>query len=372
MHYSRICLGCAGLMSLAWATSASAALLVELNAANSSRDPEAWVNVAPAAGGGIGGEYGIEPDGGTANLSGVAPKLISRGAATYYTTSPLDGGEGSWGRTVMGGFGDFPGPTGNEPPLHLSSFSVEIWLRRLGDFLGGAEQHIMALRGGLFHDTFSTDPIDQFFAIFTRSDNGNPDDDEGLLDIVFAGSNDPVITEVIDVLSLPITTDFDQWVFTWNNATKNMGIFRNAVNQTNLTLSAVDFESGALLDNTAFFKAGSENSEARRFNGHISLVRIYDEVIDQSVIDANFALGAHAGLPIIGPPLVPTPLSGVARLTFDTADGHRYRLENTSSLVPEIWPQIPEFTVLGTGDPFTLFDSDGSSSEHYRVRLLVE
>jgi hypothetical protein len=349
-----------------FAATASGALLVELNGGNNPGDPDTWVNVAPGGSGGIGGEYSFEPNKGS-SINGGPPEQMSQGPLTYYTASPTNGANGAWGRMPIGG--GFPGTTGNEPPLQIADFTLEIWLRRLGDMIG-SEQMIMALLGGFEHSSYPEDPIDQTFAIYTQRDNSDTNDADGHLDIIFQGSFDNESDQRVDILPVPITTNFHQWVFAWNNTSNNLAIYQSSVLQTNLNFPNTTMLGSALMDNTSIFKARTENTDSRRFNGDIALVRIYDEVIDQSVIDANFAAGANAGVPPpAGPALTLAPQS-VARLVFESLPVDDYRLQHTSDVVLGNWVSAPEI-LLGTGDPMTVFGPNGSSPQTaYRLIVL--
>jgi hypothetical protein len=323
-------------------------------------DPVTWTNIAPVAEGGIGGAYSYMPDNGGANHLNQWPERISgrAGEVVFYSAAGERDAGGAWGRAQAGGFAGFVGPSGDEPQLQLGSFSFEIWLRRLG--FSDVEGQIAALAGASGSDP--TNRVDQIFMLFTQADRGDPNDGLEELDILIRGSFDTGISQSIDVLPLPVTADFDQWVFTWNNGSKQCRIYRNAVLASTVSFPDVTFTSSTIMDNNSFFKSGAENSDARVLNGDITVVRIYDEVIGQATIDANFALGPGAGITVPGPPITEAGFVQETGFEFSSVNGQNYRLERTTDELNGVWTKVPH-VVEGTGGTMTVFDPAGYSSD---------
>jgi hypothetical protein len=325
------------------------------------------------------------PENGPAGHTGVAPTLISgqQGSVVHYSASVANSATGAWGRSQKVGWTGFPGPTGNEPQLAVADFSIEIWMRRLGGLIG-SEGQIFSLSGapGTSDVAFAI----QGFSLFVQADNSDFNDDPDMLDIIVGtgppnfvdldndGIDDNTGTEYWranvkrnDLFTVPVTTDFEQYVLTWNNSSKDLNIYRNAALETtqNFAPSNVTYDSSVIMDNTSIFKTGAENTDGRRFNGDISLIRIYDEVIDQTTIDANFALGAGTVVP--GPKITEVGFVDDTVLVFTSLNGQNYALESTIDETTGVWVKAP-YTIEGTGGDITLYDPDGySTNKTYRL-----
>lgn len=145
------------------------------------------------------------------------------------------------------------------------------------------------------HSSLNSKSAGQFFALTLQDGDGTSLD----IDI-----RDPDLTRVHanDSLVLPARGDgdaFDHAVFAWNNSTSQMKIYFNNGAPSTVNLPGVTWDANVAMPFTSFFKANPHEPDARRFNGDISLIRIYDTTLSASQVSANFAAG----------PVIPEPAS---------------------------------------------------------------
>ena len=307
--------------------------LVELSAVTNptSRDravPKEWVNT----GGSLGGSYSTEPK--VMAVSGNPPVRyvsVPGGVSFYSTASGL--GTGSFGRNKIESYGG-TGPTGNEPSLRLTDFTIEVWLRRRGD--GDQDHDILGL-----WDSASGERC--FLQL-----NADHDADGNSLDIRMQGAGTASDAQVLDVLAIPKRTDgddFDHLVVTWDNSAHQAKVYFNNGSPSTHSLSATF--TRAPLTHSSFFKTNSQSPEERRFNGDIATVRIYDSVLTAQQIAANFAFGPEVPAPATTAP----PAAKGVRLThgetvyeIDRATGSVRRATDADR--PFIAPSHDHYTLL--------------------------
>ncbi len=206
------------------------------------------------------------------SLGGVAtafggPPVLTLGDPAYYSVP--DGGA----------FGNKTTPT------HYEHYSAEIWARRTGT--PGPENQIFGVSavGGV-----------QRIQVVTNEFGGNSES----IDLLLRGPGDAGPTFRTDVVGNAFPLDqFMQYVFTWDNTTKDFKIYQNGNNVVfseniaamNTTVSADTFAE--------IFKSNVDEIDARRFSGDISRFRFYDFALTGQQIQDNFDFGNAVSVPAL-------------------------------------------------------------------------
>jgi hypothetical protein len=247
-------------------------LLLNLEAANNTRhsDPVTrWTNLADPA-----TYLSKEPIGNPGALVfGSDPDNTA-----FYSASESQGSTGgSLGRVSVetGGSGRVA-----EPNLFLESFSVEIWLRRLGNQAHGNEHQVWGLRSALHNQSIGAGLVFR----------GDTSWDTWQFNLRGAG-----LSSVIHLSSVSIPSDgkFHQYVVTWNDPSRKLSVHvdGSATAVWSVTSPGQDYSPSEDMSMISVFKIFSPEPENRRFNGDISVFRVYNRVLSTGDIAANFENG---------------------------------------------------------------------------------
>jgi hypothetical protein len=220
--------------------------LYDFRAVDNSGEPGSWTNL-----GTLGGSLGVA--GNQPVLTAGDPHPTDN--PSYYSVpSP-----GSF--DILSGGGDVTIPDG---------FSYEIYLRRTAENSGGGEHQIAAIaeEGGT-----------KLFLDFTPV--GSTDG----IDLFLGGSN----AWKGDLVTLPVSNEFTHIVLTFDDNTDILNAYVNGGAPTVFDFSAdvIDLPAGAL-NNVTLFKARGSEPDDRRFAGDISVARLYDFVLSDQQVLANY------------------------------------------------------------------------------------
>ena len=219
--------------------------IYDFRASNNPGEPGSWTNL-----GSLGGSLGV-----VGNQPAVTP-----GTPAYYG--------------VQGAAGSFDMLSGGSDVNIENGFSYEMYLRRTGGDFGGGEHQLSAIAEGGGKKIFAA--LDQW---------GSTDDTA--ID-VFLYSSASVDAEYgqPDLVPLP-ENEWTHFILTVDDATDTGKVYINGGAPTTLDLSGVEFTSDAANDVTLFKVRGGEG-DGRRFNGDISVARLYDYVLTDQQAMANF------------------------------------------------------------------------------------
>jgi hypothetical protein len=240
-----------------------AGALIDLNAANNPRaGANEWENQGTA-----GGYLSVEPVGNP----GTPAQGVDADSTAFFSTAPSRGGGGSLGR--VDGTHNGSGRLG-EPSLFLQDFTLEVWARRVGGPLGG-EHQLWALRSVNHTQIFGWDLA-------------GPS-----LDTMRLAMRDTAMSGVtVDTgYVMPVDTSFHQYIMTWDNAAHRVELIADTVPVFNATEPNVNFSPAVDMWMTSLFKSFAIEGDSRRFNGDISIFRVYDFLLDAGQIAQNFASG---------------------------------------------------------------------------------
>jgi hypothetical protein len=336
----------------AWlAASSQAALLVDLNAANSGSN-SLWVS----SGGSFPGWY--EDD----DQLGAPVKETDVNGVTYFSTRNDNGCcNGFFGGDDSGGTQQHP--SGNEPQFVLNGtnpgdFTLELWLRKRGNRIG-ADHKIFGMK---------SPSGDERLTLFLR-DSGEGDA-ESLIDFNMRSSGSGTSVLLLDQHGLPNrsgTDAFTHLVMTWDNSAASMDVFDDGVLATNLMFAGVSFSALTVFGGTTiFYDFVNDSGGTRRFNGDIARVRIHDEILSLDNIVDNFLLGPNG---VAGP--IHTDditIDDVAVLQYTSEVGRLYNLEFTTDLISSSVWQRAGANIVGDGGVQFLYDPAGSdTNKAYRV-----
>ncbi len=198
------------------------------------------------------------------SLGGMAtafggPPVLTVGDPTYYS------------RPNGGAFGNLATAT------QWVDFSAEIWVRRTGN--AGSEHQIFGVSG-----VGGVPRIQVYTSVF-----GNADDMDVILRGTGAGSSGVNMTDAVPA-ALPLD-QFVQYVFTWNNTSKDFTIYRDGNNvafSQNLPTLITSLGADAWVE---LFKANVNEGDARGFNGDISRFRFYNVALTGQQVQDNFNFG---------------------------------------------------------------------------------
>jgi len=334
----------------AWfAASSQAALLVDLNAANSGSN-SLWVS----SGGSFPGWY--EDD----DQNGAPVKNTDVNGVTYFSTATAEAGQGFFGADDSGGTQQHP--SGNEPQFNLNGsnpgdFSFEVWMRKRGNRIGPAAT-ILGMK--------SANANERFFIHLWDSDGA-----ESLMDIGMRSEASGTQVYLIDQYGLPNRGDtdaFDHFVFTWDNSASTMDLYHDGVvGVSTMSFPGVTFSALTVFDGTTLFNSFANNASGNvRFNGDIARVRIHDEILSLDNIVDSFLLGPNG---VAGP--IHTDditIDDVAVLQYTSQVGRLYNLEFTTDLVSSSVWQRAGANIVGDGGVQFLYDPAGSdTNKAYRV-----
>jgi hypothetical protein len=256
----------------------------------------------------------------------------------YYTVS--DTGPANFGLS-----GD--PPANSEPEMFVNDFTIELWLRRQGETFSGehqifglrAEQHIERLSlslgtGGnaptnnLFLSEFSSPG---FFSANGVDSGVNLPADGNFHHVVLTFDNMPVGTPPPMVLYL-------------DNVATDLTAAVQAALQDEIAPAGPDPVDwiGLQFPWSSVFTAFNLET-ARRFNGDIAVVRVYDQALSAAEVDQNF----NAGIPPVTDPLATVPdVTGLALLPAAGAlVGANLQVGSTSQAAH---PTIPQGQVIRT------------------------
>ncbi len=307
-------------------------------------EPKQWENLGPLG--------GFIPQGGSASpLFGTDEDLV----AWYSFDGTIRGvGEASFGKR---------GNTNSEA-VNVEDFTVELWARRLGDKPPDphSEHHLFQFRDfgaqQIFTVTLAPDAtMSKFDTLrFDFIDEFGPRDN---------GSTGHVMQKE------SIFGDFHQYVFTFdNNDTGDFKLWVDGGASPEFTFnSIVQFSSGNAME---VFIGGIHQEVGRRFQGDISVFRVYDRLLSQGEIAANFAHGPSLGdtptpLPIVSSSVVQVP--GALEAAFDTEEGKEYGLQVTSDLVNGSWDDTGQSQTGDGGSKRLYYSLDAEDMTAARVVL---
>ena len=255
-----------------WAQEVTPGALYDFRAANNPGDPDSFTNL-----GTLGGSLGV---------SGTAPTR-TLGDIAYYD---VQAAPGAWD-----GLGDGAGGV----DISNGTFSYEILLRRTGDGFGSSEHQVATIAEGrttLFLDFKvggSNDGLDMIF----NDGNGHG----GWKFDLFAAPLNEWVHSVIT---------FDQWT-----GMANVYIDGGAPSTIDLSADGLDYTGATDENAVTLFKVRGREADNRRFDGDISVARLYDFVLDQQQVQDNYlaAIPEPSSIGLAGFGLLSLALAGRRR-----------------------------------------------------------
>jgi hypothetical protein len=330
-----------------FAASSQAALLVDLNAANSGSNT-IWENTATA----FPGWY--EDD----DQNGAPVKNTDVNGVTYFSTATAEGGQGFIGGDDSGGTQQHP--SGNEPQFNLNGtnpgdFTFEVWMRKRGNRIGPTAT-ILGMK--------SANADERFILHLWDSDGA-----ESLMDIgMKAGGTQVYLLDQFNFPNRGDTDPFEHFVFTWDNSASTMDLFHEGTNGvSNMSFPGVTFSALTVFDGTTLFNSFANSASGNnRFNGDIARVRIHDEILTLDNIVDNFLLGPNGTVDPVDADAI--TLEDVVVLQYTSNVASVYHLEFTTDLINSSSWQRAGANITGDGNVQFLYDPAGNdTNKAYRI-----
>jgi hypothetical protein len=344
---------------LGLSTGAHAGVVIDLNAAGNEGDPAGqWKNEVDT------NTYLVAVETGPVLTNGTA----SGSAVTFYRNPDGPGG----------GFKNIPIVGNNPAPVSATGFSdwtFEIWLRRTYTSVTNGNGEIHIARMGQ-EDGGSGNP---WFALDNGNDyGGSPNGTDGTkLDyfLVGPGGFDGFPDQIDDIVPIVDPNDgpFTQLVFTYENSTTTLNVHVDGTQVRSHVLTTFNnWSAVSVVDDLDVFVNDIPN---RSFPGEISVVRIYDLILDGATITNAFNAGPNAPPQPTGPPSAPTDvvltdfaLGDAPALVFTSVVGSVYSLEADPAGPPAIFEDVGAADLVGDGNVMMFFDpTEYSTSKTYRI-----
>ncbi len=336
---------CAALAMFVWCGSAAAQItpgaVIECLATDNPSHPDSWTNL------GTGGSVWLPDTSGTPEL-GQDEDLIA-----YY-----DSNNASWGE---GG--------GTCPEITAKSFSVDIWIRPTS-FPTGGENHLFMMRttsGGeqragfwLRHhdDTGLPEAVNKKWVTFELNDSA------GHRSFFGANSNSGLNVERID-LPAPLNEWFHV-AMAYDDEAKACAVYSNGVKLVTVTGLPQNMTASKPYRNNTLGMLNPPEAISRSFRGHINSIRVYNMVLSDLQVAANFAEGPAKGVLVVpAVPIIQVNVTDIGAVRFSSQEDKTYFLQWTTN-APD-WVETGS-SIEGTGGDLNLYDPDGFSMQKtYRV-----
>ena len=252
----------------AWVTPGAA---IDLRASSLNKEEKEWVN-----NGSLGGSY---PSWGVVQSSGEAPPFGNTRSIPWTSGWTGDGSDDShhvWGDSETN-------PNTAVPQLGVEDFSLEMWLERKGDALGG-EAQIAGLRSPNHATRFT-------FSLDSGANTLQIDDMRGV-----NNTASPASKPFNSGIELPLDGRFHHVVWTWDDTTKILSLYYDGGNTPDYTVDLstdVDAPDYDISDKAIWTSIGAAFSLEgfRRFQGRVNTFRVYTSTLTGDEANANFLVG---------------------------------------------------------------------------------
>jgi hypothetical protein len=168
---------------------------------------------------------------------------------------------------------------GAEPAIHVEDWTLECWIKRLGN--GSGQHQLLGVR-----NTPTLDHAQRIEIAFEDVSSNN-------LRISVKGQSDGQPYTFNSVASVAAGSGWLHLLFTFNDTTDQLQVYTNgAPHQAVTAASSIDFDSTREMKRLSLFDAFAPET-GRRFNGYFGVFRLYDRVLNATEVAGNFETGNY-------------------------------------------------------------------------------
>ena len=164
--------------------------------------------------------------------------------------------------------------------LFFEDWTIEIWMKREGPAIGGGEHQFFGMADGPW-------PFKQ--AIILRFDNLNGGPDSGKVRLLLISADGGGVDKGKHFFP-GVDIGAKRWhhvAFTFNNSTRTLRSYLDG-RRTDSEKTEQDYNAKTRMQRIAIFRSDVGDRDDRVLNGAISLVRLYDKVLNDDEIRENF------------------------------------------------------------------------------------